>query len=419
MSKTLYSALIKHHYLYDSMFIPRILSKKLKESVQQFPVVAIMGPRQSGKTTLVREVFPEKTYVSLENLDDQHFAESDPRGFLSTYPDAIFDEVQRVPTLLSYMQGVVDREKKQGQYILTGSQNFLLHEHISQSLAGRAALLTLLPLSIEEMHTTVRNTSLSTAGILFKGLYPRIYGDSVNPYDWYQSYVRSYLERDVRLIKNITNLSSFQKFLRLCAGRIGQLLNLSSLASDCGITHNTARSWLSILEASFVVFLLQPYHGSFNKRIVKSPKLYFVDTGYACSLLGIEKESQLETHPLRGGLFESLIVSECVKYRCNRGLQSQCFFWRDKTGHEVDVLIELPNELIAIEIKSGKTIASDYFTNITFLKKAARTITRSYVVYGGEERQQRTEAVVLGWRNTASIFEDGENSSLTPFSQLI
>jgi len=385
--------------------IPRHLTKKLSSIARSFPAVAVVGPRQSGKTTLVKKVFPDKAYVSLEELDMREYATSDPRGFLSEYPKgAILDEIQRVPQLFSYLQTRIDQYNKSGMFVLTGSQHFLLQENISQTLAGRVAILKLLPLSLTELSTTSFAFD-NYEEYLFNGFYPRIYDKKINARDWYLNYIQTYVERDLRLIKNINNLSSFQTFLRMCAARNGQTLNLSSLANDCGITHNTARAWLSILEASFIVFLLRPHHKNFNKRLIKMPKLYFYDSGLACSLLGVENISQLSTHPLKGNLFESFIISEIVKHRYNQGLDSNIYFWKDKTGHEIDCLFERGNRLIAIEIKAGKTPAEDYFKNLSYWNKLSEgEVQDTFVVYGGEHSQKRSRGNILSWRNLNSLF---------------
>jgi len=384
--------------------IKREISAKLQQVASQFPVVAVMGPRQSGKTTLVRHIFSGRRYISLEDLELRTFAQNDPKGFLQSYDgEVIFDEAQRVPELFSYLQTLVDERPQPGRFILTGSQNFLLHEKISQSLAGRVALLNLLPLSLAELKNAAW-TLPSLEAVLFKGLYPRLYDTKIEPGDWYPSYIQTYVERDLRQMKNISNLSTFQRFLKLCAARSGQLLNLSSLANDCGITSSTVSSWLSILEASYIVLLLKPHYQNFNKRLVKSPKLYFYDTGLACSLLGIENAKQLATHYLKGGLFESLVIAELIKHRLNHGLTPNCYFWRDKLGHEIDCIIEPAGQLMPVEIKSGKTVAEDYFKEIKYwLELSGNKPEQAWVVYGGEERQKRTSGNVVGWKNISEI----------------
>ncbi|EKD45902.1 MAG: hypothetical protein ACD_69C00081G0002 [uncultured bacterium] len=384
--------------------IARSLEAKLKQLAKKMPAIAVIGPRQSGKTTLVRKVFPDKPYVSLEDLDVREFAETDPRGFLVQYrAGAIFDEVQRVPSLLSYLQTIIDERKNNGRFILTGSHNYLLQQHVSQTLAGRVAMLTLLPLSIEELdQATAKAQTLEQ--YLFSGCYPRIYDQKLDPTKWYQDYIQTYIERDVRLIKNISDLHIFQKFIKLCAGRIGQILNLSSLANDCGITHNTAKAWLSVLESSYLVFLLQPHHKNFSKRLIKMPKLYFYDTGLACALLNITSLSQLKTHYLYGSLFESFVISELMKERFNTGLQSNCYYWRDRLGHEIDCILEHGEKLIPIEIKSGKTINPDYFKGIQYWTTLAKlSSNQGYIVYGGTQSQQRQQGHVVSWKDMTQL----------------
>ncbi|HLD26836.1 MAG TPA: ATP-binding protein [Patescibacteria group bacterium] len=384
------------------MLITRIATKQLKKLAKGFPVVAVVGPRQSGKTTLVQHTFPRMRYISLEDLDTRSFAENDPRGFLTTYqPPIIFDEIQRSPQLLSYMQGVIDQNKNPGQFILTGSQNFLLYQGISQTLAGRVAILHLLPLSLEELSYT-QYTSKEYIHYLYQGFYPRLYETKLNPRDWYLNYIQTYVERDVRQVKNITDLNAFQRFIAMCAGNIGQLLNLSSLANDCGITHNTAKSWLSLLETSFIIFLLKPHYKNFKKRLVKMPKLYFYDTGLASSLLRIENSQQLLSHPLKGNLFESLVISELFKYRLNRGISTPFYFWRDKVGHEIDCIFETGKKLLPIEIKSGKTITDDYFTNLDYWKNLT-SAQHACMVYGGDEIQKRSDITIFSWRNIPDL----------------
>lgn len=382
----------------------RELAKKIKYLATKFPVICVVGPRQSGKTTLVKNIFARMDYVSLEDLDNREFALRDPRGFLDTYKKgAIIDEAQRVPALFSYIQTKVDAQEKPGQYILTGSQNILLLENTAQTLAGRVAILKLLPLSLDELKKASFKL-INSQTYLFKGFYPKIYAKRIAPTDWYPNYIQTYVEKDVRLIKNITDLNTFQKFVRLCAGRVGQILNLSSLAIDCGITHNTAKAWLSVLEASYLIFFLKPYYKNFNKRLIKMPKLYFYDTGLACSLLGIQNEAQLTTHYLKGSLFESFVLSEIMKAEFNKGREPACFYWRDKTGNEIDCLIEWSGTIYQIEIKSGKTITEDFFAGLKYWQRiAGRENTNPYLVYNGDENQTRSFAKVISWKNISKI----------------
>jgi len=388
------------------MFIKRDLTSTLIKYSSQFPVVAVTGPRQSGKTTLVKEIFPTHKYFSLEDPDTLEMVRSDPRDFLERdygKSGMILDEFQNYPQVLSYIQGIVDNNRRPGYFILTGSHNFLMNQAISQSLAGRVALLSLLPFSLKELNNNQIILSDSNKAI-FDGGYPDIYARNINPTDFYSQYVKTYVERDVRLLVNVGNLSDFQRFMRLCVGRIGQLLNVSSLADDCNISVQTAKSWLSILEASYVIFLLQPHFKNFSKRLIKSPKLYFYDTGLACWLLKIGSVEQLNEHYLRGGLFESMIVSEFYKKFFNQGQDPSVYFWRDSHGHEVDCLIDYETRLTPVEIKSGKTINSSFFEGLHFWCELAEVETsKAFVVYSGDEVQTRAAGSVIGWRSAASI----------------
>lgn len=379
------------------MYIKRELQSDILSLSKQYPVISITGPRQSGKTTLVKKVFPNKKYVSLENPDNLEYALTDPKSFLEqSEKGLIIDEVQKAPDLFSYIQGIVDEQKIMGRYILTGSQNFLLLQNVSQSLAGRVAICKLLPFNQNEYLSKYKINRLED--LIIKGMYPPIYDRKLEATNWYDSYVTTYLERDVRNIQNIGNLNLFQRFLKLCAGRSGQLLNYSSLANDCGITHNTARSWISILEASYIVALLPPFYDNFNKRIVKAPKLYFIDTGLLCNLLGITSTETFASHPLRGAVFETYVYSELLKIYFNNGQRSNLYYWRDKTGHEIDFVIPAANDLISIEVKAGKTINSDFFKNIEYLKKL-RDHSSSFVIYNGNEEQKRSLARVIPAKN--------------------
>ena len=384
--------------------IPRTALATLHKLAEGYPFIALTGPRQAGKTTLSRAAFPEKPYVSLEDPDTREFISTDPRGFLSRYQDgAIIDEAQRCPEIFSYLQTSADLDGRMGLYILTGSQQFGLMSGITQSLAGRVGMVQLLPFSSGELlNAKLLPDRLDT--LLHQGSYPPLYDRPLSPLQWYAGYVNTYLERDVRRLINIRDLTLFQRFIRLCAGRTGQLLNLTSLANDCGITHNTAGSWLSILEASYIVFMLPPHHRNFNKRVVKTPKLYFHDTGLAAWLLGIQTPDQMVNHPLRGALFESWVVGELIKGRFNRALPSNLFFWRDNTGNEVDVIADQGLTLTPIEIKSGQTINADFFNGLRkWVTLAGAEAGHPYLLYGGTERQGRRPAEVIPWREIESI----------------
>jgi hypothetical protein len=386
------------------MFIPRLAQSTVTNLLSGYPLVAVTGPRQSGKTTLVREMLPDRPYVSLESLDQLEFANRDPRGFLGQFPDgAVLDEIQRCPALFSYLQTLVDDDGRMGLFVLTGSQQFELVSKITQSLAGRVAMVRLLPFSLPELQAAEKAPE-RLEDLLFAGLYPPIYDRDLDPLVWYGNYTSGYLERDVRQLINVRDLSAFQRFLRMCAARTGQLLNLSSLANDCGITHNTARAWLSVLEASYVVHLLQPHHRNFSKRLRKTPKLYFLDPGLAAWLIGIQNPEQLAIHPQRGELFETWVVAELLKARFNRALASNLYFWRDRAGLEVDVLIEQGATLVPVEIKSGQTLVRDFFSGLERWRRlAGEAAGRPWLVYGGSERQRRTEVEVVPWEGIREL----------------
>jgi predicted AAA+ superfamily ATPase len=381
--------------------IKREAESELINLAKQFKAVAVVGPRQSGKTTLTRHVFNDKPYVSLENPDIRRFALDDPRGFLSQYKEgAVIDEVQRVPELFSYLQQILDEDPKKGKFILTGSNNFLLQESISQSLSGRIAYLFLLPFSFSELADEKENNLQET---LFRGFYPPLYDQQVDTGKWYSNYIRTYIERDVRQIKNITDLNVFEKFIRLCAGRTGQLLNMNSLAIETGVDNKTIASWIGVLESSFIMYRLHPHHTNFNKRIVKMPKLYFYDTGLACALLGIQNAEQLNYNPITGSLFENFIIGELLKKRYNNGEKNNLYFWRDNTGHEVDIIIDNQGTLYPVEIKSGKTITNEflkgvlYWLNISGEKSGA-------VIYAGESGQKRSNNInIIPWKEIAEL----------------
>jgi uncharacterized protein len=371
--------------------IDRTIEPVLKELAGKYPVVTLTGPRQSGKTTLCRKVFPDMAYANLERPDTRDFATSDPKGFLGSYPDGvILDEIQRASHLLSYIQVIVDEEGLPGRFILTGSQQFEVLNTVSQSLAGRTALLKLLPFSIAELDR--RHLPPSLDRLLLTGFYPRIYDRQLDPTQTLGDYFETYVERDMRQIAAIKDLALFEKFVRLCAGRIGQILNLQSLGSDVGVSHTTARVWLSLLEASYILFILPPWYRNISKRLVKSPKLYFYDVGLASYLLGLENEQHVSRHPLRGNLFENLIVMEALKYRYNRGRKSNLSFYRDGKGNEVDLILDIGPDLFPIEIKAGETIASDYFKGLKHFMKVVPDMPRGAgLIYGGQERQVRSD----------------------------
>jgi uncharacterized protein len=390
---------------YFCVMIKRELQDKLLKLATKFPVVSVTGPRQSGKTTLIKYSFPDYRYVSLEDPDIRILAQNDPRGFLGSGDKMIIDEIQRVPELFSYIQTITDEKGMAGQFIISGSQSFLLNEKISQSLAGRVAILHLLPFGIIELQADGRSYS-SYEELIYTGFYPRIYHDGIDPLDFYPNYLQTYIERDVRLLQNIHDLNHFIRFMKLCAGRTGQLLNLTALSNDAGISVNTVKAWISVLEASFIIFLLQPHHQNFNKRLVKMPKLYFYDTGLACSLLEIQSAKQLKTHYLLGGLFENFILAELLKNRFHQGLRNNCFFWRDHKGSEVDCLIDKGDQLVPIEIKASHTFSLDFFRNLQYWKKISGDLSGNpIVIYGGTKDQNTKDGMLVGWQNMGNLFD--------------
>lgn len=388
--------------------IKRDLEPILLRYASKFPAITILGPRQSGKTTLAKHVFPKHNYVSLEEPNILTAALEDPKKFLNDVTNAhgvILDEVQNAPLLLSYIQGIVDKEQKDGQFILTGSHNILLNESVSQTLAGRTAILDLLPLSIGELKAT-SYFSDSVYETMWRGLYPRLFDKQLEPHEWYPGYIRTYLERDVRQIKQITDLALFKKFMGLCAGHAGQTLNIDNISNACGISKATASGWLGILEMSYIVFLLQPHHTNFNKRLVKSPRLYFYDTGLLCSLLNIKSPQELSLHHQLGGIFESFIISELKKMYYNQALVPSVYYWRDSHGHEIDALIDNGLQLVPIEIKAGQTVTNEYFKGLAWWQALTETSPEnSYVIYGGERNWNRAVAQVISWENIDTVFK--------------
>jgi len=372
--------------------IEREITKYLKKVIKKYPVITITGPRQSGKTCLAKNVLPNYQYVNLEDLEIRSIAKRDPKGFLKEYSGkVIIDEIQRAPELTSYIQVIVDEKKHNGQFILTGSQNFQILDTLSQSLAGRTANITLLPFSFEEIKTKYKKRNFLDK-LIYTGFYPRIYDKKLNPTEMLSNYVSSYVERDLKQLSTIKNLDLFQRFMILCSARIGQLLNLNNISNDIGVSSNTLREWLSLLRASYITFLLQPFHPNINKRLIKSPKIYFYDVGLACYLLGINNEKQLKAHPLKGQLFENLIVIEVLKYRYNNGLNNNLWFYRDSNSNEIDLIYQIADKFTAIEIKSTSTIRLDkeygneIFKNLDNIKSTMKNKAKDKViVYAGDK----------------------------------
>lgn len=383
----------------------RDLQPVLETRFANYPVVTLTGPRQSGKSTLCRMTFPELPWVNFEPLDTRSFAATDPRGFLARYPDgAIFDEIQRVPELVSYIQDAVDiSPDRNSRFILTGSQNLALSHLVTQSLAGRTALLNLLPFSIHETSPYAQTANIDE--VLYTGFYPRIYEQKLNPTQMLGDYYETYVERDVRQLLEIRNLTAFQRFIHLCAGRVGQLLNLQNLGAEAGVSHTTAKEWLSVLQATFVVFLLQPFHENISKRLVKTPKLYFYDVGLASYLIGAREPSHLNVHPLRGALFENLVVMEFLKARLHQGLRSDWYFFRDSQGLEVDLLEDLGgNQMRAVEIKAAQTFDVGWMNNIQKLSAILpQKSLKKHVIYAGETKQRIHDVELSNYKDIANL----------------
>lgn len=370
----------------------------------KFPIITLTGARQTGKTTLLKSLYKDLPYINLEDIDNRMIATEDPRGFLSNYPNgAVIDEVQQVPQLFSYIQQVVD--EKDIHFALSGSQNFQLLQNITQSLAGRTAIFTLMPLSYTEF-SEAGYTFDRAEDLVYKGGYPRIFDKSIDPHIYYQNYISTYVERDVRQIKNIENLSDFVRFIQLCAGRIGQVVNFQSLANDTGVSPNTIKSWLSVLEAGYIVYLHKPHHKNFNKQLTKTPKLYFYDTGLACSLLQIQSEEQLYSHYLVGGLFENFVLNEMYKTYLNKGLKPSFYFWQNKDRKEIDIIIDKGKELFPFEVKVAQTKNTHFFENLKYWQKLNDTSSELLnVIYGGNENFKTSNGNFISWKNIAECLE--------------
>jgi predicted AAA+ superfamily ATPase len=386
--------------------LKRIIAPKLIEWAKQYPIVTMTGPRQSGKTTLVKEVFPHKPYVNLEDLQERNFAIEDPKGFLNRFPQgAVLDEIQNVPQLLSQIQVVSDARNTSGLFILIGSNQLTLKSGISQSLAGRTALAQLLPFQIKELRQSTTSGSYAAQDYLYSGFYPRIWDKKLNPTEALSFYVQTYIEKDINNLMRIKDLARFQTFLQLCAGRVGQLLNYTSLARDTGISENTARDWISLLENSYLVFRLKPYHSNIKKRLIKSPKLYFWDVGIASYLIGIQNSQQLITHPLKGQLFENMIIADLMKNIIHAGKQPRVYFYRDSNGIEADLVMGQGQETELWEIKSGQTYTTDSTRNLASIRSTINLDGKNIVVYGGEGRWEQNGTQVFGWREKLNGIE--------------
>lgn len=379
-------------------YLPRLIEESVKLALQKFPIVAILGPRQSGKTTFIKSTFTDYEYVNLEDPESRLFAKDDPKGFFLNYSkNLIIDEAQKVPELFSYIQLEVDKLENDRKIILSGSQNFLLHQKITQSLAGRIALFTLLPYSISEIQ---QNTVLeeNPSKTIFSGFYPRIISQGIEPTIWYKNYVSTYIEKDVRDIKNISDLDTFQKFLKICAANVGQIFNANQIGSNLGISANTAKDWLGILEASYIVFRLQPYFTNIKKRLIKSPKLYFYDVGLVSYLLDLKSDDQVFSHYLYGNLFENMVVCDVLKSYTNNGQEPSIFYLRDEAGHEADLLFKEDGKLNIAEIKASQTIRPEFMKNINYWSKQGLEIESQLLIYGGIENQVRTGYSVRSWQ---------------------
>ncbi|MEA2065005.1 MAG: ATP-binding protein [Patescibacteria group bacterium] len=385
------------------MYIKRKIEKEIRQLSKEFPIIAILGPRQSGKTTLAKRIFKKYKYVSLEDPDMRNLALEDPRGFLSQYNQkVIIDEIQRSPELFSYLQTHTDKLKDTGSFVITGSQNYLLMENISQSLAGRIGLTTLLPLSIEEIIKD--NSKLTLEELMLTGFYPRIYDQNIRPQNFYKAYVNTYIEKDIRLIKNIVDYDSFYKFIKIIAGRTGQILNTLAISNECDISHNTVKEWLNVLETSYITYKLKPFYKNYNKRIIKNSKIYFYDTGLVCYLLGIKNIENLNTHYNKGNIFETFVISDFIKNNFNKGEVRDFYFWRDSQKKEIDLIIDDGTNLKIAEIKSSRTIRDNFFQGLDYWNSLSKNNPKnSYLIYAGESEHRKKDINIMNWRNVCKI----------------
>lgn len=383
--------------------IPRQALALIRKYSKQFRALAVVGPRQSGKTTLVKQAFPNKPYISLENPDERLWAQKDPRGFLNRFKNgAILDEAQRSPDLFNYLQQIIDESNKDGQFILTGSNNFMLQESISQSLAGRIGYIDLLPLNYNEI-LEFKKKNYETDDLIFRGCYPEIYDKKRLPEIWYPSYIRTYVERDVKQLRNIDNTLLFNRFLQLCAGRTGQLFSAAAISNECGIDVRTVNAWIEILQSSYIIFLLPPHHNNFNKRVVKTPKLYFYDTGVACSLLGLKSKVEISVSHFKGALFENYVITEIMKSNLNTGTNAKLYFWRDNNGTEIDLIIDNNGKLLPIEIKSSQTYNEEFQRSLLKWNNYSGN-KGGVLLYSGTMEMKTTENIqVLNWKNHKSM----------------
>ncbi len=384
--------------------INRAITDKVLEASKKMPVITVTGPRQSGKSTLVKKIFPEYNYVNLEDIEKRNFAKEDPKGFLKNVGrKVVIDEVQHVPDLLSYIQVDVDAHQAARNYVLTGSQNLLLMEQVSQSLAGRTSIFNLLPFSLGELEST-KYAFEDYEDYIIKGFYPRIYNENLDANSWLLDYIRTYVERDVRQLINLADEDTFQQFLQICAGRTGQIVNLSDIGNLVGASYQTIKRWISILKTSFIIYTLRPYHKNYNKRVIKSPKLYFYDTGLACALMNIRSKEELNIHFAKGALFENFVITEMMKKDFNQAKRGNFYYWRNSSGNEIDLLIDRGMKIYPFEMKASRTVQPKFFKGLNYFNEISENpASQSFLVYGGDEKQERSYGNVIGWKHLVGL----------------